>query len=96
MKLILALTSLVLLSSCGQAVEDFVRGAKPPSNLVDPPKAGPVSSKSPMSLKIGPRMEGTGSGMAVKGTVTTTDKKFQMGPDMAVQLTLSRTRVNPL
>ncbi len=95
MKNLAFLLSFILLSSCGKVVEDYVRGARP-SNIVDPPKTGPVSSKSPMTLKVGPHMEGTGSGVAVKGTVTATDKKFQMGTDMAVQLTLSRTRVQPL
>ena len=81
-----------LLSSCGGSVEDFVKGARR-----DPASAIGTGVNSPMSFKVtAGKLDGTASDMALKGTVTTTDKKFQLGTDMAVQLTLSRTRVNPL
>ena len=84
-----------LLSACGGSVEDFVKGAR--RDPLISPAIGTGTVNSPMALKVtAGKLDGTGSDLAIKGTVTTTDKKFQMGPDMAVQLTLSRTRVNPL
>ncbi len=82
-----------VLTGCGSQIENFVREAVPKR---DPATEIGTTIDSSMSIKLTPgKMNAAAPDMVVQGTITATNQTYSMGPDHAVTLTLSRTRVTP-
>ena len=79
------------LSGCNSAIEKYVKDKRP-----DQKDTPAVTINSPMTLKLTPgKMNGSGSGIALQGTITATNEAFTLGSDKALTLTISRSRVVP-
>ena len=90
-RIILLALMVTLLSACKNQLQDYVKSTKP-SNFDQPSTA----ENSPMSLKVSPgRMSASATNGAIVGAVTPTNRTFMAGSDMAVSLTIHRTRVSP-
>ena len=86
---LIALLALVqFLAACNSQVTDFIKGAEPLQNT-------PVVTGT-MGLKISPgKMQAASTDTSIQATVTTTNRAFSVGSDMAAQLNINLNRVSP-
>lgn len=83
-----------LLTGCGQVAENFVAD-KTPANLPAPPAT--TVNAGTMAIKITPgKMNSSATDMVIQGTVTATNETFvSLSSDMALSLSINRSRVSP-
>jgi len=97
MKLILLISSVVFLAGCNSQVADFVDAAKRGRTETTTPTVPTTQTSSVMGFKISPgkiNTTTTNNG-AISAVITPTNRKYVMGGDMAMTMTLSKSRTNP-
>jgi hypothetical protein len=90
--------SLVLLAAgCEGQLTDYVDGAKRETPVSTPTIR--VNTASPMFFKVTPGKLNSvlvgGSGGAMNGTVTPNNRVLSLGSDMAIAITVNRSRSSP-
>lgn len=78
------------MTGCDQTVKDFASGAIPAKN--ESPSTG---FEAGASLKVSPaKLNLSHANGAIQGNVSLTNRTYQAGADMAVNLTINRTTRN--